>query len=380
MNKEEIINIIKKYVSGSKCPILNKAGIYKITQNIEEQNKIYSQRLHKILNEYENTLYNYLIEKLGNNFTAEELYNYMYDTYNKNNTKIISLSIGYEKLNIKDIIQNKSKKEIYEYICNNPHIYNLKIKIIKLLQTRYKDAKNIKTNEDLFLYLTNEIPQKCEICGNNTPFISFTKPYYKQFCCNKCRQIWWAKKQHENNTSYRMSSKTKQNALKLQSNTIKNKIKNGEWTPNVTNSWCHSKIKLKYNLNNKIISKNVRSSWEAFFQLLNPDLEYETLRILYYDTIIKANRNYIVDFIDNKNRIVYEIKPNGCKNTQNNIDKFNALDLWCKTNNYKMNIISEDYFQKHIFKISYLQYMENDQKEKLLKLLEANKFNIDYEN
>ena len=45
-----------------------------------------------------------------------------------------------------------------------------------------------------------------------------------------------------------------------------------------------------------------------------------------------------------------------------------------------MNIISEDYFQQHIFKISYLQYMEEDQKEKLLKLLKANKFNIDYEN
>ena len=39
---------------------------------------------------------------------------------------------------------------------------------------------------------------------------------------------------------------------------------------------------------------------------------------------------------------------------------FNALEEWCKTNDYKMNIISEDYFQNHIFKISYLQYMEDD--------------------
>ena len=94
----------------------------------------------------------------------------------------------------------------------------------------------------------------------------------------------------------------------------------------------------------------------------------------------KITRNYIVDFIDNENKIVYEVKPYRCKSKQTNIDKFNALEEWCKTNDYKMNIISEDYFQNHIFKISYLQYMEDDQKEKLLKLLKGNKFNIDYEN
>ena len=161
---------------------------------------------------------------------------------------------------------------------------------------------------------------------------------------------------------------------------MKNYIKSGRWTPAITNSWCHSKIQLKYLLNNQVISKNVRSSWEAFFQLLNPNLEYESLRIPYYDTEHKITRNYIVDFIDNENKIVYEVKPYRCKSKQSNIDKFNALEEWCKTNDYKMNIITEDYFQQHIFKISYLQYMEDDQKEKLLKLLKGNKFNIDYEN
>ena len=302
----------------------------------------------------------------------------MYETYNKDNTQFISLKVGYEKLNINNLIQEMDKQKIYQYICNNIHSYNLKGKIIKLLQTY---NINIKTNEDLFLYLTNTSPKKCEICGNNTRFISFSGPkYYKQFCCDECRQIWWAKKQQEDNTSNRMSEETKIHSIKSQSNTVKNKIKNGEWTPAVTNSWCHSKIKLKYILNNVIVSKNVRSSWEAFFQLLNPNLEYETLRIPYYDTEHKITRNYIVDFIDNENKIVYEVKPYRCKSKQSNIDKFNALEEWCKTNDYKMNIISEDYFQQHIFKISYLQYMEDDQKEKLLKLLKGNKFNIDYEN
>ena len=41
MNKEEIKTIINKYVSGSKCPQLNKSGIYQITNNKKEQDKIY---------------------------------------------------------------------------------------------------------------------------------------------------------------------------------------------------------------------------------------------------------------------------------------------------------------------------------------------------
>ena len=57
MNKEKIKTIINKYVSGSKCPQLNKSGIYQITNNKKEQDKIYSQRLHKILKENEIELY-----------------------------------------------------------------------------------------------------------------------------------------------------------------------------------------------------------------------------------------------------------------------------------------------------------------------------------
>ena len=392
MNKEEIKTIINQYVSGGYHTILNKCGISKTCRgkSYEEKLKAYDQKMHKLFNEKEPIMYTFLQQELGNDFTAENLYNYLYGVNNEYRGRFISLYTGYEKYNYidkkVDLSFIKTKEELYTFICKHytEHFTLNRLKNHTNIVDYFSEIKNIDNYEELFLYLTGKTKYLCDICGKPTKFISFSGSkkgrFYKQFCCDECRQIWWAKKQQEDNTSNRMTEETKKNAALKQSIRVKNYIKSGRWTPAITNSWCHSKIKLKYILNNVIVSKNVRSSWEAFFQLLNPNLEYETLRIPYYDTEHKITRNYIVDFIDNENKIVYEVKPYRCKSKQSNIDKFNALEEWCKTNDYKMNIITEDYFQQHIFKISYLQYMEDDQKEKLLKLLKGNKFNIDYEN
>lgn len=178
-----------------------------------------------------------------------------------------------------------------------------------------------------------------------------------------------------------MSDESKIQLHNKLSKVIKDKIHRGEWTPNVTNSWCRSKIKISFKTNSgEIKTLAVRSSWEAFFQLVNPTYEYEKLRIKFFHTEQQIYKNYIVDFIDEPSKQVFEVKPEGVMSTQTNIDKFRALSEWCKTNNYKMNIISDEYFKSHVFNYSLLQYVDNENKEKILRLFNKNKFNIDYEN
>ena len=73
MNKEEIKLIIKNYVSGGKQTILNKNGISKTHKGkpYKDKLKAYDQKMHRIFSDKEPKMYNFLINELGNNFTAE---------------------------------------------------------------------------------------------------------------------------------------------------------------------------------------------------------------------------------------------------------------------------------------------------------------------
>ncbi|MFW6046872.1 MAG: hypothetical protein ACOCP4_03685 [Candidatus Woesearchaeota archaeon] len=68
-----------------------------------------------------------------------------------------------------------------------------------------------------------------------------------------------------------------------------------------------------------------RSSWEIlFYEIMkqnNIKVEYEKLIIPYYDRTKKSKRNYIIDFIDKNNKVLYEIKPNFQKEDANTKDK-----------------------------------------------------------
>lgn len=129
------------------------------------------------------------------------------------------------------------------------------------------------------------------------------------------------------------------------SNRMKTKILNGTFTPCVTNSWCKSRI--------DILNIHARSSWEAGFKVLNPHMAFERIRIPY--TINGNNRTYIVDFVDEAAKKLYEIKPLSKIDEEINIIKANAAIAWAKHNGYTYNIIDETYFSEH--------------KETLLKLL-----------
>lgn len=358
------------------------------------------------INIYNNTFFNFIkkirldvYNFLKDNYTinsVEELYNAIYNKSSicdKCGAKLefIRFNKGYRECENCYKIEAESldtKEKIINYINNAVNTIPLVQFIYKhpVLKIVFSKFPKINTEEELYLFLYNDTPHTCEYCGEKTKFVRF-RPFrtysmwpYHQFCSSECRNKWWAQKQREDNTIYRANEETLNRVKNENSIRMKQKIKNGDFTPCSTNSWCHSKYKIKFIQNNKLISVTVRSSWEAIFQLLNPTLLYEKLRVQYIGVDNKLH-NYIVDFIDIDNKIVYEVKPDSCKELKNNILKNKALINWCKANNYNMLYIDENYFKTHNFNISLLDYTDDEYKQKLLKLIKRYKtFNINYEN
>jgi hypothetical protein len=123
---------------------------------------------------------------------------------------------------------------------------------------------------------------------------------------------------------------------------IKDKILNGTFTPCITNTYTHWDAIV--NLENGL-TKKFRSSWEACFWYCNQNLEYEKLRIEYFDKN-NTRKIYITDFLDKDNSIVYEIKPNS--QHQNDKIKLEVGIEYCKNNNLKFIIINEQNILEYI--------------------------------
>lgn len=147
---------------------------------------------------------------------------------------------------------------------------------------------------------------------------------------------------------------------------IKERILNGEFTPEVTNSWCNSLINYK--------NKKFRSSWEIAFYLIDENLEYEKTRIKYFNTKLNKFRTYIVDFTDFENKILYEIKPDSKIDDITNQEKFKAAELFSKENSFSFQVISEKFLLKNldIIKEKYYKNIDlfcDESKRKMLRLI-----------
>jgi hypothetical protein len=129
-----------------------------------------------------------------------------------------------------------------------------------------------------------------------------------------------------------------------QSNTMKLKIKRGEFTPCITNSFSGSKTYIIKNNQNICM----RSSWDAMFQLLNPDFLYEKIRVPYLSSIDNKIHIYIIDFVDEKNKILYEVKPQSWMEDLTIKDKEKGAIIWALENGYSYKFINDDYFKKNI--------------------------------
>lgn len=238
--------------------------------------------------------------------------------------------------------------EIYNFISNNIFkfncITNLKeseriLKMINEYSLNISNSVSINSWKDLYDYLKGVHLCSNIDCTKDSKFSSFTHGY-KEFCSNGCLYKWRSyNMEGDKNNFHKVSKETRDRIGKENGQRIKKMIAEGTFTPNITNSWAKSRCIIS--LEGKDIK--LRSSWEAYFQLYNPKCKYEKLRIPY--NYKNEWRNYIVDFIDTENKIIYEIKPNTeSNNTINSIKRESAIQ-WANFNNYIYIEINDDWFK-----------------------------------
>jgi hypothetical protein len=137
-----------------------------------------------------------------------------------------------------------------------------------------------------------------------------------------------------NNTGHRMTPETKQKKLAQQSLEVKSRILSGEFTPK-TNNYKHQRP-IKYSING--IKYQARSLWELIYRLNYPELEYESIRLQYFDTVENKLRIYITDFFDRTTNTIIEVRPKAYQHLL--IDKQKAV----YEQGYNYKIVDEDYF------------------------------------
>lgn len=240
-----------------------------------------------------------------------------------------------------------------EYVKNNrtklsgirrKEIADIDVRIIRNIKEigGFKIPDRILSVYDLLLYL-DEKGGMCSLegCSNSKRMKAGRKWILNDFCSYECSCLSFSRSQILNNTSKRMTEETKQSMREKLSHIVREKIKDGKFTPCVTNSWARSKTNVL--IKGKIYK--VRSSWEAFFYVLNPNLIYESLRIPYFDPDKGIHRNYIVDFLDLDGKKLYEIKPNNL--VDSSVHKKEATMKWCSENKFEFIYITEDWIRKN---------------------------------
>ena len=293
--------------------------------------------------ECKNQKCNIQLNKKQNNFCSQACH---YDW--KRNKQSLQKNKRDELNNLKKYsLSLTNLNDIYTFISNNISRFNTdrnlneSERILKMINEYMLNIPNITltiTWKDLYDSLKGESECSNKQCTKKAKFDTFTHGYY-DFCSNECLYKWRSfNMEGDKNNFHKVSKEVKQRIGNENRERIKKMIAEGTFTPNITNSWAKSKCIIS--LRGKDIK--LRSSWEAYFQLHNPNCKYEKLRIPY---IYKNNwHNYIIDFIDTDNKIIYEIKPNSESNNPLNIIKREAAVQWANSNNYKYVEINNNWF------------------------------------
>ena len=176
----------------------------------------------------------------------------------------------------------------------------------------------------------------CVCCGKEVDkLIAGWKRGWHKTCSNYCQQKMASERQKgSNNYALKMTPEQKLLVRQKQSNTMKQKIKNGEYTPS-TNNYKNQRL-IKFYDDGEI--KQVRSLWELIFKLNYPHYLYEAIRLEYYDKTSSKSRIYITDFYDPETNTIVEIRPKAYQHLLE--DKKTAV----LENGYNFQIVDEDYF------------------------------------
>lgn len=151
--------------------------------------------------------------------------------------------------------------------------------------------------------------------------------------------------------------KLSNNTKEKLSTIMKEKILNGEFTPNIKNSNTHWQVKY----NNKVY----RSSWEALFHKFNNNYEYEKLRLPYFYE--NKKKIYIVDFICYQLKHIVEIKPKSHTTSKIQVAKEIALQEFCQCNGYTYDVYDEEWFRNN-FSLSDITDFDDTTQSKLRSL------------
>jgi hypothetical protein len=167
----------------------------------------------------------------------------------------------------------------------------------------------------------------------------------------------------ENNSYHKSSQETKQRVADHNSHMMLERIANGTFTPHIHNSYTRCTA--------CVFGHKFRSSWEAAFWYKNQNLEYESLRIPY--VLDEKRRTYIADFVDDKNKIVYEIKPSSKIKEQ--LVKIEAASKYCSENNFQFVLLDETEIRKLVKTFCESDFLHFDEKTRkaLKKIYHENK-------
>lgn len=148
------------------------------------------------------------------------------------------------------------------------------------------------------------------------------------------------------------------------SKTIKDAILDGRFTPKLNNRNTHWESSLDGIM--------YRSSWEAWYKFINPNAEYESLRVPY--VLNGEEKIYIVDFIDHNAKLVVEVKPKELCVGEKFSAKNRSLIEWARKNNYSVLIADKEWLQKNTPIVDYSRFDETTAK-KIKDLYEASEKN-----
>jgi hypothetical protein len=247
-------------------------------------------------------------------------------------------------------LTTKQKDELYDYLYENrfkfinKKTYPEKVQSINNISIEIFDIK-FDSFESCFEYLTSHWDKKCKnekcknerkllsLFPNRIEYLNIKKKYgIFKFChLKECNYESISERQRgDKNTYHRISPDKMRKMRESHSKLMIEKIRNGEFVPNITNSWAKSRCDIQFERGSELIKLKTRSSWDAYFQLFNKNFFYEKIIISY--KIDGIYRNYIVDFVDLDNRILYEIKPNSVRNDERNLIKYKYARNWCIKN------------------------------------------------
>lgn len=159
-------------------------------------------------------------------------------------------------------------------------------------------------------------------------------------------------------TTMSVESKNKKSKI------MKQKILDGTFTPNSNNRNTH--------WNSYFKDKKFRSSWEAIYYSLHPEVLYESLRIPY--TYNNKEYVYIVDFVNHSSKEVIEIKPKELLDKGATPVKLSALTQWAVDNLYSLHIITQEHIEEMSAKVNIVDFDSKTQ-DKIRALNETYKKN-----